>query len=73
MKLVGEIDFNRDDDKQEYGVADKVVRVDYFKDGERYCVCLNFELGRRDDDTLSLVFEHSELSTALLHAYEADA
>ncbi len=65
MKLVGGIDFNRDDDKKEFGVADKVVRVNRFEDDGRHCVSFNFELGRRDDDTFSLVFGWSELLTAI--------
>lgn len=65
MRLVGEVGYNRDDDRKEFGDGDRVVRVYRFKENERPCVCLSFELGRKDDDTLSLTLELGELLTAI--------
>ena len=70
MKLLADINFNRDDDEQEYGIADKVVRVCRFKEDDRHKVTFSFELGRREDDTLDLVFNFGELLTAIASCEE---
>lgn len=65
MKLIGDIDFNRDDDKKEFRLDDKVVKVNRFKEDGRHLVGFSFELGRKEDDTLNLIFELGELLTAI--------
>lgn len=70
MKLIADIDFNWDDDKKEFGTADKVVRMCRFKEEDTHKVGFSFELGRKDDDTLNLTFELAELLTAIASCEE---
>lgn len=65
MRLIADIDFNRDDDKKEFSTEDKVVRVTRFKDEEGDQVGFSFELGRKDDDTLNITFKLGELLTVI--------
>ena len=68
--LVADIDFNRNDDKEEFGTDDKVVRVCRFREPDKHRVGFSFELGRREDDTLNLTFELAELLTAIASCEE---
>jgi len=64
-KIVVEPSFNCSEDSVEFGEDDKVMRLNRFLDGEREMVGLNFELGRKEDDTITLALLYSEFITKL--------
>lgn len=70
MRLIADIDFNRDDDRKEFGTADKVVRVYRFKEEDEHKVGFSFELGHKEEDVLHLTFELAELLTAIANSEE---
>lgn len=72
MKLIADIGFNRNDDKEEYGTEDKIVRVCRFKEEEQHKIGVSFELGRKKDDTLNLTFDLAELLTAIVSCEEEE-
>ena len=70
MNIVGDIDFNRQDDKEEFSTGDKVIWVNRFKREESHRVGFSLELGRKHADILYLTFELAELLTAIARCEE---
>lgn len=61
QKIVAEVDFNRDEDKEEFGCNDRIVSLIRFIDEEGQDVLgLTFHLGRKEDDTMNLVVPYTE-------------
>lgn len=52
--IIAEISFNRDDDKDEFGEGNRIIRVCLSEDKRE--VYFSLELGRREDDTINLSF-----------------
>lgn len=67
-KIIGEVEFNWENDKKEFGAGDRIVRLCRFMDGCESSIGLSFELGRKPDDTISVTFDFSELVAKLLEA-----
>ena len=68
VDIVAEIDFNRDDDKEEYSCDPRVVRLSSFEDNGTPKIGLSFNLGRREDDSISLVFDCERLLATEIEA-----
>lgn len=69
-RIIAEIDFNRDDDKKEYGTDNRIVRVSRFKEDGLSKVGITFNLGRREDDAITLVFGVAELAIVIASCEE---
>jgi len=66
LKIVVELDFNYPEDSTEFGGNDRVMRLNRFPDSEEgEKVALSFELGRKEDDTITLSLPYSELLAKL--------
>ena len=63
--IAREVDFNRDADSKEFDTTDKVIRMYGFRNTNNPEVSFSFELGRKEDDTMSFAFRLGELLTAI--------
>ncbi len=70
MNIIAEIDFNRDDDAKEYSPDNRIVRIYRHKEDVLNKVSISFELGRRDDDTVTLSFDVAELAAIIASCEE---
>lgn len=61
-EIIADVGFNRDDDIKEFGCGSKIVSINYFEEdtGEKK-LGLSFNLGHKEDDTITLVFDCKEL------------
>ena len=61
QKIAAEIDFNRVEDKEEFGTEDRIVRVNRFAEEDGQDVLgITFELGRQEDDSMNLILPYPE-------------
>ena len=66
QKIVTEVDFNWPEDKEEFGCDDRVVSLNRFNDEENQDVLgITFKLGRKEDDSISLVLPYKEFAEKL--------
>ncbi len=67
--IVGEVSFNYDDDDKEFGRGNRIVNITGQVDEEGTALLvLSFNLGRKDDDDVCLVFEAGEFMQKFLRA-----
>ena len=61
QKIVGEIDFNYDDDKVEFKTDDRIVRLNrFFNEEGQDTLAIIFNLGRKEDDSMGLMLPYEE-------------
>ena len=61
-KIIGEVDFNYDDDKREFNRGDRIVRLNHLIDEDKQdSVAITFELGRKEDDGITLLLPRTAL------------
>ena len=65
-KIIAEVGFNRHDDMEEFSPKDRII--DIYSIGDT--VYLTFDLGRKDDDRMTLTLEATELTKRLREAEE---
>ena len=78
--MVGSIDFNYDDDKKEFGMnMQRIVDISAYVDENGIPkIGISFELGRKEDDTVTLSIDAEEfmqkVSRAMIYGedYEKD-
>lgn len=63
--IVAGVDFNRDDDKKEFNLNDRVVGISCSKEGRLF---LSVNLGRKEDDQFYLDFDLEEFVQKLVRA-----
>lgn len=68
LEIVAEIEFNRDDDGKEFGSIKRVVYMNCFTDEGKDKIALTFFLGRKEDDTSTLVFDIEEFFCKAIRA-----
>jgi len=56
VELIGDVDFNRDDDGEEFGCQRRIIDIN----NEEGNVTLSFELGRKEDDVMTISFYLTE-------------
>ena len=76
--MVGSIDFNYDNDKKEFGInLQRIVSISAYIDDEGIPkISISFELGRKEDDTVTLSIDAEEfmqkISKAMLYGENYD-
>lgn len=67
QKIVSEIDFNHDDDKVEFKINDRIVRLNRFADEEgQDTLAITFNLGRKEDDSMGLMLPYKEFKDKIM-------
>ena len=62
QKVVAEISFNYPEDAEEFKDSDRIIRLNRFTSEEgQNVVAITFNLGRKEDDSISLVLPYAEL------------
>ena len=65
-KIVAGVDFNYEDDKDEFKMADRIVRLNRFVDEDGQDVLgITFDLGRKEDDSMNLILPFKEFVTKI--------
>ena len=67
QKIVAEVDFNYDDDKTEFKTNDRIARLNRFIDEDgQDMLGITFDLGRKEDDSMNLVFPCREFREKIM-------
>jgi len=63
--LIGDLDFNRDDDQKQFGCQRRIVNMARYEMEEIEVISLSFELGRKEDDVMTIILSLNEFLIAL--------
>jgi len=67
-EMVGNIGFNYDDDKEEFGGGMRVVNISSCAEEEKIEITLSFNLGRKQYDDVSISLDAKEFMQKLVEA-----
>ena len=66
QKIVAGVDFNYEADRDEFKGADRIIRLNRFIDEDGQDVLgITFDLGRKEDDSMSLILPFEEFVTKI--------
>ncbi len=67
--IIGEVDYNYDEDRNEFGSDDKQIKINAIINSEGTSILiLSFNLGRKEDDSINISLDLDEFNLKIARA-----